>query len=267
MQLLESSQKFFHQADSAMRDGQRDKAEVLVRQSLQKNPVSDDSRILYAKILWEKNQKQSAISTLAVVAEKEDASCDVLLEISQMYLAVSDLDHARNSIGKCVMKYPNNPDIWRIRAQYFELRGNTEQAWVDLHHSLSLNKMQHNVRLDLAKSYLNNNQPQRALESAQYVLSNAQTGEEPVDAYILEGKSLYALQRYGQAENSFQIAVSRVNNNPDLYYYLACTQQQLGKFDQALASADKGLAIAPDHSGCRDIEGVIQTAYRENTIR
>ena len=267
LQSLELSQKYFHQADAAMREGDSQQAESYVRQSLKRNPNSDDSRILYAKILWEKNQRQQAIETLVPAASQPDASAAVLLEISQMYLSIPDLEHARYTIGKCVMKYPSNPDIWRVRAQYYELRGNPEQAWADLHHSLSLDRNQHNVRLDLAKSYLANNQPQRALEAAQYVLTYAPTGEEPVSAFALEGRAFYALNRYPQAESSFQIAAARNPSDPDVYFYLASAQSKQGKYVQALASADEGLKIAPTHPGCRDVVNMIQTAAREATIR
>ena len=267
MHSLESSQKYFSQADAAMRDGNRDEAEVLSRQALQKNPGSDESRVLYAKILWDKGDRQGALNVLYPASIRPDASADVLLEISQMYLAMSDLTNARNSIGKCVMKYPTNPDIWRLRAQYFEQRGNPEQAWADLHHSLSLDSSQHKVRLELARSYLKNKQPQRALESTHYVLSNVPSGEEPIDAFIIEGESFFALERYSQAEDSFRIAVNRDPNNADVYFYLASAQRQQGKLAEAFASADAGLKIKPNHSGCRDVVNTIIAEGKGTTIR
>lgn len=267
MKSLETSQKYFSQADSAMRDGNRDEAEVWARQALQKNPGSDESRILYARTLWDKGDRQGAINVLYPASLRPDASADILLEISQMFLAMSDLTNARYSIGKCVMKYPTNPDIWRLRAQYFEKKGNPEQAWADLHHSLSLDSSQHSVRLELARSYLKNNQPQRALESTHYVLSNAPTDDEPLDAFVIEGEAFYALERYAQAENSFKIVVNRAPSNPDAYFYLASVQQKLGKYNEALATADVGLRLQPDHAGCRDVVDTIRTAQRDQTIR
>lgn len=267
MSSLESAQKYFSQADSAMKDGNRDEAESLARQALQKNPGSDESRILYARTLWDKGDRDGAIKVLYPASLRSDASAEVLLEISQMFLAMSDLKNARYSIGKCVMKYPTNPDIWRLRARYFELRGNPEQAWADLHHSLSLDSSQHAVRLELARSYLKNNQPQRALESTHYVLANAPTGEEPIDAFVIEGEAFYALERYAQAEGSFQIVVNRAPSNPDAYFYLASVQKKLGKYSEALATADVGLRFQPNHPGCRDVVNTIMTAERDQTIR
>ena len=267
MNSLESSQQYFSQADSAMRDGNRDEAEVLSRQALQKNPGSDESRILYARILWDKGDRQGALNVLYPASLRPDASAEVLLEVSQMFLAMSDLTNARYAIGKCVMKYPTNPDIWRLRARYFELRGNPEQAWADLHHSLSLDSSQHSVRLELARSYLKNNQPQRALESTHYVLANAPTGEEPLDAFVIEGEAFYALERYLQAENSFQIVVNRAPTNADAYFYLASVQQKLGKYTDALATADVGLRFQPNHPGCRDIVNTIIATGKDRAIR
>ena len=250
-----------------MRGGNRDEAESLARQALQKNPGSDESRILYARTLWDKGDRQGAIKVLYPASLRQDASAEVLLEISQMFLAMSDLTNARYSIGKCVMKYPTNPDIWRLRAQYFEKKGNPEQAWADLHHSLSLDSSQHSVRLELARSYLKNNQPQRALESTQYVLSNAPTGDEPLDAFVIEGEAFYALERYAQAEDSFKIVVNRAPSNPDAYFYLASVQEKLGKYSDALATADVGLRLQPNHAGCRDVVNTIMTAEQNRTIR
>lgn len=267
MRAVESAQKIFTQANSAMRDGNRDEAETLARQALQKNPGSDESRILYARILWDKGDRQGAINVLYPASIRPDASSEVLLEISQMFLAMSDLTNARYSIGKCVMKYPTNPDIWRLRAQYFEQRGNPEQAWADLHHSLSLDSSQHSVRLELARSYLKNNQPQRALESTQYVLANAPAGEEPLDAFVIEGEAFYALERYAQAEGSFKIVVNRAPTNPDAYFYLASVQQKMGKYSEALVTADVGLRLQPNHAGCRDVVETIRTAQQDQTIR
>lgn len=267
MNALESAHNYFSQADSALRDGNRDEAEVLARQALQKNPGSDESRILYARILWDKGDQKGAINTLYSASLRSDASAEILLEISQMFLAMSDLTNARYSIGKCVMKYPTNPDIWRLRAQYFEKKGNPEQAWADLHHSLSLDRSQHSVRLELARSYLKNNQPQRALESTQYVLSNAPTGDEPLDAFVIEGEAFYALERYAQAEDSFKIVVNRAPTNPDAYFYLASVQKKLGKYSDALATADVGLRLQPNHAGCKDVVNTIMTAEQNRTIR
>ena len=267
MKSLEAAQNYFSQANSAMRGGNRDEAEVWARQALQKNPGSDESRILYARTLWDKGDKQGAIKVLYPASLRQDASAEVLLEISQMFLAMSDLTNARYSIGKCVMKYPTNPDIWRLRAQYFEKKGNPEQAWADLHHSLSLDSSQHSVRLELARSYLKNNQPQRALESTQYVLSNAPTGDEPLDAFVIEGEAFYALERYAQAEDSFKIVVNRAPSNPDAYFYLASVQEKLGKYSDALATADVGLRLQPNHAGCRDVVNTIMTAEQNRTIR
>ena len=267
MKSLETAQRYFSQADYAMRGGNRDEAESLARQALQKNPGSDESRILYARTLWDKGDRQGAIKVLYPASLRQDASAEVLLEISQMFLAMSDLTNARYSIGKCVMKYPTNPDIWRLRAQYFEKKGNPEQAWADLHHSLSLDSSQHSVRLELARSYLKNNQPQRALESTQYVLSNAPTGDEPLDAFVIEGEAFYALERYAQAEDSFKIVVNRAPSNPDAYFYLASVQEKLGKYSDALATADVGLRLQPNHAGCRDVVNTIMTAEQNRTIR
>ena len=267
MKSLEAAQNYFSQANSAMRGGNRDEAEVWARQALQKNPGSDESRILYARILWDKGDRQGAINVMYPASLRPDASAEVLLEMSQMFLAMSDLTNARYSIGKCVMKYPTNPDIWRLRAQYFEKKGNPEQAWADLHHSLSLDSSQHSVRLELARSYLKNNQPQRALESTHYVLANAPTGDEPLDAFVIEGEAFYALERYAQAEDSFKTVVNRAPTNPDAYFYLASVQEKLGKYSDALATADVGLRLQPNHAGCRDVVNTIMTAQRDQTIR
>lgn len=261
---LESSQRSYREAEAAYKTKDHDKAESLVKQAVQKNPRDEDAKVLYAKILWDKGERKEALDILVPCAKSDDVSAELLIELSQMLLSINNLYDARYTIGKGTIKYPNNPQIWMIRARYFEKRGNVDQAIADMHRSLSLDPGQNNVRMELAEFYLKSSQPQRALETVQYALSQMSPGDEPLDAMLLEGRAFFALNRFNNAEKTFRLALQKSNTNPDIYFYIAYSEFQQNRLREASQSATAGLNINPNHSGCRDILNQIELSSRQN---
>ena len=259
---LESSQRSFREADAALKANNPEKAETLAKQAVQKNPRDEDAKALYAKILWDKGERKQALDILVPCAKSDDVSAELLIELSQMLLSINNLNDARYTIGKGTIKYPNIPVIWMIRARYYEKRGNVDQAIADMHRSLSLDPGQNDVRLELAEFYLKSNQPQRALETVQYALSQMSPGDEPLEAMLLEGRSYFALNRFSNAEQTFRLALQKSNDNPDIYFYVAYSEFQQNRFRDASRTAAAGLNLNPNHSGCRDILNQIELSNR-----
>jgi tetratricopeptide (TPR) repeat protein len=65
--------------------------------------------------------------------------------------------------------------------------------------------------------------------------------------YIGKGQTLYSMEKYEESFKAFDMATSMDPKRPDVWGMKAGALAKMGKFDDAIVSANKGLELAPDN--------------------
>lgn len=71
--------------------------------------------------------------------------------------------------------------------------------------------------------------------------------------HVEQGKKFYLAGKYQQAIKHFTAAISRNPNNWEAHYYLGLSQQQTGRYDQAIHSLNNSLKYSPNDSMTRSL--------------
>ena len=108
--------------------------------------------------------------------------------------------------------------------------------------------------LEVAELYRQMNQPQRALETLQNLADTYNTpAEEPQQVLYLMGLAYVALHRYDDGVQSFAAAAGRERPTPEILYRLAEAQWLAGHPAEAAATAQRVLALDPQHQPSREL--------------
>ncbi len=99
-------------------------------------------------------------------------------------------------------------------------------------------------QLSMAQSYVFRNTPQQALPITEKILKNFSYSRYIPDAIYLQGEIFYQLQKYPEAEQSYQKFLKKYGSKPMSPLSLAGlghAQEEQGKYQEALASYQKFL--------------------------
>ena len=111
---------------------------------------------------------------------------------------------AAKLLQRQTVKNPQWPDLAALLGHAYSEMGKLEDASLELKRALTLNPDLVPARLDLAKVYLANDEPSKALEELEAILGKH---TEFADAILLRGETYMALGQTGRAEADFRKAL------------------------------------------------------------
>lgn len=133
-----------------------------------------------ARYLREKGQLDSAHDELVKARELDPANPDVLLDLADLGLAMSQLDEADTLVGEVLQAQPENRRAKQIKGIALYRRGRLADAEPVLLEALNLNPEPQRVHYYLGRIYEQQNQPAKALEHYREALRRFVN--EPADA-------------------------------------------------------------------------------------
>jgi tetratricopeptide (TPR) repeat protein len=254
-------------AVEALGRGEQGEAESLLRQAVAAWPTDAEAHRNYADCLWRRGAQEEAIRQLEEASRLVGDDAAISARLAEMYLAGGHVELARQSADRAIELDPRLPAGWAVRGRIFRTAGLLGDALADDLRALRYAPKDRDVLLEIAELYRQQNQPERALQTLQALAETYSPGEEPARVQHLMGLAYTALGRYDDAIEQLKLAA---HGKPpaDVLATLGEAQLLAGRTNDAMASAQKALAIQPQHRPSLALLERIQLAQRsQETIR
>ena len=250
---IADGRQFSRQGLAALETGQYLEAETLLQQAVDAVPSDPDSRRYLAEAFWQRGATTKAIRQIESAHALSPTDPAIAVRAGQMMLAVGDSDRALVRAERAIRIDPQLPEAWALRGRAYWQKKDADQALADLQRALQYSPAAPDLLIDLANLYYQRGQSQRCLTTLHRLLDAHPTGEEPLEAVVLEGKAYLAMGLPIQASEKFTQVKSRSESSPDLCCLLAQAELAAGRSDAALAAAREAVALDGGHMASREI--------------
>ncbi len=156
--------------------------------------------------------------------------------LSRIYIDRNQIGQALAELEKYVEINPNVPDAWAQLSDLYDRTGDTTSAWEAITRAIQLAPDDERV--------------QRRYDNLNIRLGQAQS-DDPIQQLLFDIDKLLdtaggVAPKYDEAIGRLRRAMAGVGDDVRLYSALATVQAQAQRFDDAMATADEGLAKFPD---------------------
>ncbi len=225
------------QGIAAMEHGDWQRAESLLRQSLQSSSSEAQSHRYLAEVLWNRGATQEAIAQIVAATQADATDAPLAVRAGEMLLAVGATERAHAQADQAIRLDPTLSSAWALRGRAYWHLNQPDRALGDLHHALENSPNNRDVLLDLAAVYRQTGQSTRCLTTLNHLLDTYSPGEEPQSVLLMEGLALHDLGRGQQAAETLLAASQHGPPNAAVWCALAEAQAALGNYAEATASA------------------------------
>lgn len=247
-----AARSYATQATEAWKNGDAERAKLLVQNTLRLNPEHAASyELLGAIALVEKDlskafeyyEKALAISPRSIKAAKS---------LADLYASGGDLEKGRQIMDAEIVLYPRRPDL-PLFAGFLTLSRDPDTALVYFQRALSIAPNAPEIHAAIGSVYFIQQDYNQALGSYQESLRLADAASTRASI----GACLYYLGRLDEAAAELQRAIGMDPQLAEPYASLGFVYQKLGKMDDARKMFSKYLAlIPPGFSNTRQAEDV-----------
>ena len=247
------SRQLCRQGIEAMEHNRWADAEPLLAKAVDVCPEASEARSKYAALLWQRNQQAKALREMAEAVQLAPNDASMRVTYGEMQLALGNLDAAREAADLALDMDPKLAGAWALRGRLMRHEDKHREALSDLHRAEGLDPKNNSYQMEIADLYLGLNEPDRALATVQSLSEKWSAEEEPLAVLAMKGKAYYAMNRYEDAVGTFLLASSRGPIDSETLYLLAEAQLHTGRPREAIAAAQKALALNPQHAPSRHL--------------
>jgi tetratricopeptide (TPR) repeat protein len=246
-QSLVDCRRLSQQGVAALDRGRQQDAEALLARAVTACPVDAEARRHYAESLWRRGARQEAIAQLEEAGRLAGDDATLSTQLAEMYLASGQLELARQHANRAIDLDPRLPGAWAIRGRVLRAAGLPHDALTDNLRALGYAPKDRAILLEVADLYRQGNQPERALQTLQSLAETYSPGEEPAELQHRLGLAYATLGRYDDAVENLSLAAARGKPSAEMFYDLGEAQLLAGHPTEAVAAAQRALAIQPRH--------------------
>ncbi|MFM9196673.1 MAG: tetratricopeptide repeat protein [Planctomycetia bacterium] len=203
------------------------RAEGLLEQAVKNCPTDVDARRHYADVLWQRGERMAAVTQIAEALRLSPGDTGLCIDGGRMYMELGLLDDADQLAREAVRMAPRSDKAWRLHGQVALARGRPEQALADFHRALAIAPDERDLILETAEVYRRLGRPQRALATLAILGESYPPNQTPAQVLALEGMAQEALERPGDAIESYRHAMTRGLDSPDITARLAKLEQEM----------------------------------------
>lgn len=263
---LLASRQLTRQAIAALEQHQWDEGLRLAREAVQTCPPDVDARLVYGEALWAKGLREEAIRELEEVAQLTGEDAGVEARLGEMYLAVGQIDRAREHANRAIELAPQDPRGWVVRARIARRSGDFPAALADYQRAVAYVPHQPEWLLEVAELYRAMGQPERALATLHQLADTYSPGEEPPQLIYLQGVTYLALNRPQEAAELLAQAIQQAGPCADWLYQLARAQAAAGRVRSAEQTLRQALRLEPQHHASRQLLAQLHSQLPEERV-
>ncbi len=251
----------------AMERGDLQNADALLAKAVATCPIDTEARRRYAEALYKQGHRREALAQLTKAIEQSPDDHAAWVRRAEIELALNNLTAAHDSAQRALQLNPRSASAWLIEGCYARQNGDLRGALAHYHRALSYEPNQRELLLELAQTYQQVGEPQRALANLQTLVDSYPPGEEPQQIMYYQGIALLALQRNNEAVDVLSNARDRAPPTPELLYQLAEAQLRIGHAAQAREVIGQALSIEPGHLASRSLLQKLDVAELPQPLR
>ncbi len=259
----ESAELYYRRGSLLYANNEIKAAETDLRKAWELQP--SEQHALGVSRLLRQVKPDEAIGFLEEALKKLPGSLFIQVQLAQGYKSKGKLDQSLALSNEVTTKYPNNIDalllkaeILKMKEQYAEAISTLEKAYqmapgdVELVHTLAFDYAENKdskaislsdslIRADTEKKhpephyfkglyYENTGNTKEALKHFDEAI---RINYNFLDAHMDKGQTLYMAKRYEEAAATFNKAITITPTFPDAFYWLAKTEEAMGKKQEA----------------------------------
>ena len=233
-----------------------DNAVKRVEAQISKVPESGGLHFLLAKLYEAKNDLEKAESLLLKAIDLEPGMYTAYTELGKIYIRMGKEDLARSKFRDVLSKSPNNLGAMMMLGVLEQKNGNMPEAQAHYEKVLELKPGFAPAANNLAYIYC---EYDGDLEKASRLAMQANEAN-PEDPNISDtfGWILFKQGDYRWALSLIQQSVSKIPENPEVWYHLGMVQYKLGKRQEAKVALDKALELNSEFSGAQEAKDILE---------
>jgi len=239
------SRRYIQQGVNALGRSDLAEAERYCSQAVRACPDDAKARRHYADVLWALDRKQEALDQIDAALVNDENDVETRLRAAEMRLLAAKYDAALVDVDRVIDLDPKSAEAWALRGRTMRAKGQAKQALADFQRSLVYEPRRRDVLQHTAELYQELGEPHKSLSALQTWADTYGSGEEPADLFAAQGRTYMAMNRYGEAARSLQLARSRGAANPEVLAMLAEAEAAAGHPTAAYEAAQQALAMAP----------------------
>jgi tetratricopeptide (TPR) repeat protein len=251
------------QGVAALDRGRQEDAEALLAKAVAACPTDAEAHRNYAESLWRRGARQEATIQLEEASRLAGDDAAIRSRLAEMNLASGQLESAWRNAEKAIELDPRLPGPWAIRGGVMRANGRPDDALTCYLHALGFAPKDRSILLEVAETYRQQNQPERALQTLQSLAQTYSPGDEPAQVEHLLGRTYVALQRYDDAIESLSLAVQRGKPTPEVLFDFGQAQLLAGNLTEAAATARQAATMFPQYQPNRTLLERIQLAQQQ----
>ncbi|MEO5722515.1 MAG: tetratricopeptide repeat protein, partial [Chthoniobacterales bacterium] len=219
-------------------------ASAFLKEITDKAPDFLPAWIMLARQDFAKKKYDEAIKQLGNVFSRDPINIDACLLRADCLIAKNEPDKALEELEKIEKNYPGLPLVKYRFAQAYLQQKKAPQALTVLDQAIIANPNYLEAILLRAQINLQSGNPAAAVSALEEVLKG-RAGLRPAQLLLAEGYR--ATGRLDDAANIFQEQIKQSPETPEFYFFLGVIQQQQKKIEEARASFEKVLTLAPEN--------------------
>ena len=238
-----TARKLSRQGMEAMHRGQAATAEQLFSNALEVSDSDDRAHRGLAEALWNRGQHETAIKHMEKAVELSAGDPRLVNRLGQMYLFDGRIDDAERQSEIALESERNSADIWTLRGDCLQQRGQSEAALAAYHRALALQPDFAEAKLKVAEVYLEINQYDRLLATLDRIDANLDEQAVPPRVHMLRGIAMRNLGRGELAIKHFAKATRSDPTAAEPHLQIAATEIELGRPTVAHESISRALDL------------------------
>lgn len=253
------------QGTSAMERGDWKRAESLLARAVEACPVDVDARRQYAEALWHRQALTECLAQLEEARKLVETDPALAVRAGEVYAATGQMQKAQSLADEALRLDPKHAAAWTLRGRVAGATGQPRQALANYQRALGYEPDRQDIAIQIAETYRQLNEPQRALVTLQAVSSKCAPGNEPQQVLYLEGMALAALGRYDEASQTLTQASRADRPSAEILCALADAELHSGHVAKAQACVQEALLLDPQHAGSRLLMARLAAAPRSTS--
>lgn len=246
-----AARQLTEQGMSAMDRGDWKRAETLLAKAVATSSTDVDAHRQYAEALLHRGALHEGLAQLEAARQLAQDDPALAVRTGEVELAIGRPAEATSLADEALRQDPKYAPAWALRGRIASAAGQPRQALADYQRSLGYAPECHEVAIQIAETYRQLNQPERALLTLQAVADDYSRDNVPQQVLYLQGLALVALSRYGDAASTFGLAARAERPTAEILCRQAEAEMLAGHVTQAQSCVQEALAIDPQHAGSR----------------
>jgi tetratricopeptide (TPR) repeat protein len=272
--------RILEQIEKSQSEESTEQAEMLYLQMIQTSPTVTDYPLGLAELYIQSRRLEEAKELLGDSLAKNPDSAPLKTKLAQVLFLLGDTQESLSLYEQVIKHDPLDAQALGGLGKIAEFNGENEKARDYFQRALEISPNDVSTLQNLASFYVKQKEYPEALE-LYFKLKQILPGSDWIDFSIqdiynaptlneietllkIEGLSeKERRERESSAEKLFAKILTKFKNNPNYYLRLGLLYQQMQRFDEAIATYKKGLAISKDNPALESAIGFAEI-YKNN---